>query len=224
MEAGYSGSGVLSAFALEPHAADFRFPLTGRRQPIYGACLRPTARRKTFMSTELFLLFDALAVAVAAAVIDVQQRRIPNWLTYSAMVMGLLLRAYYFGWRGLLTAVGGCLLAGGIVFVFYAVRAMGAGDLKLLAAIGSMVGPHFAIITLLATAIAGGVLALIYVAYRGRMRATFVNVGSVMKFHAWGGLQAHPELNLDNPVALRMPYGLAIAAGTLYTFLAACGR
>jgi prepilin peptidase CpaA len=176
------------------------------------------------MNTDLFLLFDALAVAVAAAVIDVQQRRIPNWLTYSAIVMGLLLRAYYFGWKGMLSALGGCLLAGGIVFVFYVVRAMGAGDLKLLAAIGSLVGPHYAFIILLATAIAGGVLALVYVAYRGRMRATLVNVGSVMKFHAWGGLHAHPELNLDNPVALRMPYGLAIAAGTLYAFVTTCWR
>ena len=176
------------------------------------------------MNTELFLLFDALAVAVAASVIDVQQRRIPNWLTYSAIVMGLLLRAYYFGWKGMLTAVSGCLLAGGIVLVFYAVRAMGAGDLKLLAAIGSLVGPHYTVIILLATAIAGGVLAIIYAAYRGRMRATFSNVGSVMKFHAWGGLQAHPELNLDNPDTLRLPYGLAIAAGTLYAFVTTCWR
>ena len=101
---------------------------------------------------------------------------------------------------------------------------MGAGDLKLLAAIGSLVGPHYAVIILLATAIAGGVLALIYVVYRGRMRETFSNVGSVMKFHATGGLQAHPELNLDNPDTLRMPYGLAIAAGTLYAFVTTCWR
>src|ERR1017187_993733 len=176
------------------------------------------------MNTDLFLLFDALAVAVAAAVIDVQQRRIPNWLTYSAIVMGLLLRAYYFGWKGLLAAVSGCLLAGGIVLVFYAVRAMGAGDLKLLAAIGSLVAPHYAVIILLASAIAGGVLAIIYAAYRGRMRVTFSNVGSVVKFEAWGGLQAHPELNLDNPDTLRLPYGLAIAAGTLYAFVTTCWR
>jgi len=45
-----------------------------------------------------------------------------------------------------------------------------------------------------------------------------------MKFHAWGGLHAHPQFNLDNPAALRMPYGLAIAVGTLYTFLTATWR
>ena len=97
------------------------------------------------MNPDLFLLFDALAVATAAAVMDVQQHRIPNWLTYPVMLAGVLLRSYYFGWNGLLTAVGGCLLAGGIVFLFYAVRAMGAGDLKLLAALGSLAGPRYAI-------------------------------------------------------------------------------
>lgn len=171
------------------------------------------------MNAESFLLFDALAVAVAAAIVDVQQRRIPNWLTYPAILAGPLLRSYFFGWKGFLSAVGGCLLAGGIVFMFYAVRAMGAGDLKLLAAIGSIVGPNQAVTVLIATGIAGGVLALIYVAYRRQMRSTLVNVGAVLKFHAWGGLHAHPELNLDNPAALRMPYGLAIAAGVLYAFI-----
>ena len=42
----------------------------------------------------------------------------------------------------------------------------------------------------------------------------------MLRFHAWAGLQAHPDLNLDNPATLRMPYGLAIALGMLYTFLA----
>ena len=176
------------------------------------------------MNPDLLLLFDALAVATAAAVMDVQQHRIPNWLTYPVMLAGVLLRSYYFGWNGLLTALGGCLLVGAIVFLFFAVRAMGAGDLKLLAALGSLAGPRYAISILLASAIVGGVLALVYTAMRGRTRETLTNVGSVMKFHAWGGLQAHPEINLDNPAALRMPYGLAIAAGTLYTFAVAIWR
>jgi prepilin peptidase CpaA len=175
------------------------------------------------LNPDLFLLFDALAVAIAAAVMDVQQHRIPNWLTYPAILAGVLLRSFYFGWHGFLAALGGCLLAGGAVSLFYMLRALGAGDLKLLAALGSLVGPHHAIYILLGTGIAGGVLAFIYAAYRGRLRATLSNVGSVLKFHAWAGLQAHPELNLDNPNALRMPYGLAIAAGTLYAVIAAWG-
>jgi len=90
---------------------------------------------------------------------------------------------------------------------------------KLLAAIGSLVGPSHAIVVLLATAICGGVLAIVYAVYSRRIGATLRNVGLVLQFHSSSGIQAHPELNLDNPSALRMPYGLAIAAGTLYAFL-----
>ncbi len=171
------------------------------------------------MNPNLLLGLDALLVAMVAAVIDVRRHRIPNWLTYSGIVMGLVLRWSFFGWRGLGSALAGCLLAGGIVFVFYLVRAMGAGDVKLLAALGSLVGPSEAVVLLAATAISGGVLALIYVVARRRVGATFKNIGSVLMFHSWSGLKAHPELNLDNPSALRMPYGLAIATGTLYAFL-----
>ncbi len=110
------------------------------------------------------------------------------------------------------------------MLVFYAVRAMGAGDVKLMAAIGSLVGVGHTGVVLLATAICGGVLAIGYAVYGRRVGATLRNVGSVLRFHAWAGLQAHPELNLDNPTTLRMPYGLAIAAGTLYACLAVWWR
>ena len=172
------------------------------------------------MNLDLFVLSFALALAVAAAVLDVQQSRIPNWLTCPGMVFGIALRGLLLGWKGVSGALAGCLLAGGIFLLFYAVRAMGAGDVKLAAAIGSLVGTGQAIVTLLATAICGGVLAILYAVYCRRTGATMKNLGSVLRFHAWGGLHAHPELNLDNPAALRMPYGLAIAAGTLYAFLA----
>ena len=171
------------------------------------------------MNTDLVLGLDALAVAITAAFIDVRQHRIPNWVTYPAIAMGILLRCSFLGWRGLASALAGCLIAGGLVLVFYLVRAMGAGDVKLLAAIGSLVGPSHAVMVLIATAIAGGVLALVYVLFRRRFATTLRNVGSVLMFHSWSGLKSDPEFNLDNPSALRMPYGLAIATGTLYAFL-----
>ena len=176
------------------------------------------------MDRASFLIFAALLLALTGAVTDLRQRRIPNWLTYPGIVLGLALRGVLFGWKGLLSALAGCLLAGGIMFLFYAVRAMGAGDVKIMAAIGALVGPHEAVGVLLATAISGGILAIVYALYRRRMISTLRNVGSVLRFHAWAGVQTHPEVNLDNPEALRMPYGLAIALGTLYAFVAVLWR
>ena len=170
------------------------------------------------MNRDVYLLSAALLVAVVGAALDLQQRRIPNWLTYPGIVLGFVLRGTLLGWRGLATALAGCLLAGGVMFLFFMVRAMGAGDVKIMAAIGAFVGPQHTGNVLLATAIFGGVLAIAYALYRRRMISTLKNVGSVLRFHAWAGVQAHPELNLDNPSALRMPYGLAIALGTLYAF------
>lgn len=172
------------------------------------------------MNRDSVLLLAALVLAIIAAIVDVRQHRIPNWLTYSGIVLGFVSRGALFGWKGLLGAVEGFLLAGGIMLVFYLVRAMGAGDVKLMAALGAMVGPRHVIVVLLATAICGGLLGIGYAVYRGRIGSTIKNVGSVLRFHAWAGLQAHPDLNLDNPAALRMPYGLAIALGMLYAVLA----
>ena len=172
------------------------------------------------MNPDLVLLSTALALAVAAAAaLDVEQRRIPNWLTYPGIILGVLLRGLLLGWGGAASALAGSVLAGGIFLLFYVVHAMGAGDVKLVAAIGSLLGPTDAVVMLLATAMCGGMLALVYALYRKRIRATFANVATALQFHAASGLRAHPQLNLDNPVALRMPYGLAIAAGTLYVFL-----
>jgi prepilin peptidase CpaA len=176
------------------------------------------------MNPDLVLLSTALALAITAAAIDVEQRRIPNWLTYPGIILGVVLRGLLMGWDGIASALAGCVLAGGIFLLFYVVRAMGAGDVKLAAAIGSLLGPVDAVAMLLATAICGGVLAIGYAVYRQRVRATFMNVGAALQFHAGAGLRIHPKLNLDNPVALRMPYGLAIAAGTLYVFLATWSR
>jgi len=180
------------------------------------------------MDRATYLLLAALLLAVTAAITDLQRHRIPNWLTYPGIGLGIASRGAVhpdpvflgcYGWKGgLLSGLAGCLLAGGIMFVFFMVRAMGAGDVKIMAAIGSFVGPRQAVDILLATAICGGILAIGYALYRRRMISTLKNVGSVLRFHAWAGVQAHPELNLDNPAALRMPYGLAIALGTLYAF------
>jgi prepilin peptidase CpaA len=168
-----------------------------------------------------FFFMTAVAVAVAAAVSDVSTRRIPNWLTYPALLAGLLLRFSFQGWSGLRSALLGMLVAGGIFMLFYMIRAMGAGDVKLMAAVGCLAGSHWVVGILLASAIAGGAMAVVLMISKGRVSVTLRRVLSVVAFHSTHGLKPHPEINLADQSALRLPYGAAIACGTAYVFVAA---
>jgi len=170
----------------------------------------------TLMNSAQFTAMLAVAVAVCAAFTDVKARRIPNRLTYPAILIGLGLQGAFHGWRGLLLSAGGGLLFGGVLMLFHLVRAVGAGDVKLAAALGCLAGLAGTPQLMFATAIAGGALAVVFIVASGRIAETLWNTLGVVAFHAQHGLQTHPTVNLDNPGAVRMPYGLAFAAGTLY--------
>jgi prepilin peptidase CpaA len=132
------------------------------------------------------------------------------------MIAGLVLQTIFHGVVGLLSSLEGGLLFGGIFMLFYIVRAMGAGDVKLAAALGCLIGPTASFRVMFATAIAGGGLAILIMIFTGRVVETLRNTFAVVFHHSRHGFQPHPMVNLENPKAARMPYGLAFAAGTLY--------
>src|SRR5947208_15864280 len=93
----------------------------------------------TLMTSAQFTAMLAVALGLCAAFTDVKARRIPNRLTYSAILAGLVLQTAFHGWRGLLLSAGGGVLFGGIFMLFHLVLAMGAGDVKLATALGCVV-------------------------------------------------------------------------------------
>jgi prepilin peptidase CpaA len=161
----------------------------------------------------------AVIVAIIAAITDVREGRIPNKLTYPAFILGILMQAILGGWRGVLSGLLGGVLFGGLFLVLYIVKAMGAGDVKLAAALGCLAGASASLNLMAATAVFGGILAFIYMVRARRVAQTFRNTLSILVFHRHFGLQVHPTVNLENPEALRMPYGLAFAAGTVLWFI-----
>ena len=168
---------------------------------------------------EIVFLSAAAGWATIGAVWDIASRRIPNLLSYSGIVAGILLRTGVLGWRGLASAVAGGAVAGGIFFLLYLVRGMGAGDVKLMTAVGCITGVPAVFHIMLACAFAGGIMALGIALYRSSARRTLRNVWELLRFHAAHGPQVHPTLNLDNPQAGRLPYAVAIAAGSGYALL-----
>lgn len=157
------------------------------------------------------VLVAAVALSgVLSAAIDLRSRRIPNWLTSGIAAFGLLLAA--LGLDGI--SVGGALAGGavGLVLVLpgYILAQTGAGDVKLIAAIGTLLGPRLTLLGFVYTAIAGGALALAVAIRRRRVRASLQNAAKLVS--TGGGSVAdveHPSI--DN----RFAYAPAIAIGTL---------
>lgn len=170
-------------------------------------------------SAETVYLGAALACAFGGACFDYRSRRIPNWLTASSTLLGLALHALLGGWRGISTAMLAGLAAGMAFLLFYVAGGMGGGDVKLITAVGACAGLSHVAAILIATAIAGGIFAVALALVAGRLRQTLSNVVKLVSHHGSAGLQPHPDLNLGNSRALRLPYGIAIGAGTAMTLL-----
>ena len=170
-------------------------------------------RRK---DVEKYMLIGASVVAVSGAVPDVRGKRIPNLLTYGSLLSALAVRGFVIGWPGLKSGLMGVLAAGGIFYVLFLVGGMGGGDVKLMGAVGAWAGASETVTLLIATALAGGALALVYMLHYKRVRATLANTLELIRHHLTSGLRPHPILNVREPGMIRVPYGLAIALGTLY--------
>jgi prepilin peptidase CpaA len=163
---------------------------------------------------------DALVTAIiavgmgAAAVIDLRTRRIPNILTATLAAIGVGLAVAGLGRVGLGAAVLGCLLGLAFMMPGHIFGATGAGDVKLLAAAGALLGPTDTIYAFLYTAIAGGVLALAVAVARRRVAQTLTSAGALVS----GSEQARTEIestSSDN----RFAYAPAIAIGVVLVAL-----
>lgn len=166
------------------------------------------------LNTEFAYAVSALVCAVVGAGYDLATRRIPNAFTLPAIVFGLLLHFTLGGWRQLGTAAAAGLCCGLIFLLFHLAGGMGGGDVKLITAAGSIAGLSLMGPLLILTSLAGGVMAIGLALYRRRLRQTLVNLYALLVHHRTEGLVPHPEFNIGNMQTLRLPYGLAIAAGS----------
>lgn len=163
-----------------------------------------------------------LALLVTAAVYDVRYRRIPNWLTVLGVALGFLLNGLIGPPEGgILFALKGFAAAFLVYLFLYLLRAMGAGDVKLMAAVGALVGWQRWFGIFLITAIVGGIMALVLVVARRRLGKTLWNVGFILSEmgHLRPAYVGKEELDVRSPKAIGLPHGAVIAVGTVF-FLA----
>ena len=151
-------------------------------------------------------------VLVTAMCTDLRSSRIPNWLTFPAMGVALLAHAWQAGLPGALFSLGGLGTGLGLFLLIHLSGSIGAGDVKLMAAVGAIVGPYGALVCALLAIVVGGVYALGAMCYQWG----FVATGRKLVYATQGALLTGGKIwaqELQLPFRLR--YGLAVAGGTL---------
>lgn len=167
----------------------------------------PTSEILVFTTT---LVFVAMCVAS-----DVRTLRIPNALTGPAMLAGVALNAWCFGWHGAQMSVAGFALAIVLLLAPFAMGGIGAGDVKMMGAVGAIIGPHDVLLSLVVGLALGGVFAVGHLARQARLRE---KLGSLrhMLANAVMSLSIEPlKVSATSPNAVVLPYSLPLGLGTL---------
>jgi prepilin peptidase CpaA len=153
--------------------------------------------------SESTLALLILAVAGVAVVTDLRRRRIPNALTVPAMVVGLAAHGLASGLSGLGAAATGLLLGAALFLIPVAMGGMGAGDLKLLAALGALGGPGLVFWCAIYTSIAGGVMAVAALLVKRQMMPVLAGAALALS------TRTMPRATSE----IRLPYAIPIAVG-----------
>jgi prepilin peptidase CpaA len=167
------------------------------------------------MFDTLTIVNYALLVPLAALITyyDARYRRIPNAFVLATLVAGLSMNVALGGWQGLLSSAGGCLAAFCLMLLLHVFGAMGAGDVKLFAGIGSVVGSSLVVPTFLVVLLTGGALAVVTMVRGGMVRETLWRVAQIFVglLPGW----ELPRFAVPAERAKTIPYGVAITFGSL---------
>ncbi|OXI78179.1 peptidase A24 [Burkholderia sp. AU33423] len=162
-------------------------------------------------------------LAVAAASTDIATRRIPNRLVLLGLAGALVAQCLLHGVvAGALGWLAGAATGFGMLLPFYVLRGMAAGDVKLMLAIGAWVGAEMTFYIVLATFLAGGIGAIAVALLRGRMRQMWANVHALIALRSRGASAEAAGGPVEIASVGTLPYGVAIAAGTLGMLFASC--
>ena len=160
-------------------------------------------------------VFEFFLIPLAVLIIyhDVRYRRIPNPFVLATLISGLTLNFALGGFEGGLNSLGGCVLAFILMFSLHVFGAMGAGDVKLFAAIGSVIGAHLVLPTFVVVILTGGLLALVSSLRSGVFRTTMHRVLQIL-IGLLPGWQM-PKFSVPADRRLTVPYGAAITIGAI---------
>ena len=161
---------------------------------------------------ETMTVIPLAVVLVAAVWTDLHSGLIPNRLTFPAIGLALLAHAWLGGLPGILFSMAGLGTGFGLFILLYLAGGMGAGDVKLMAAIGAILGTYGVLVSGMLAIMVGGIYALGAMCYQWG----FIETGRKLALATYGAFLTRGEVRShDLQLPFRLRYGLAIAAGTL---------
>jgi len=146
---------------------------------------------------------------------DVRARRIPNLLSGVGMLAGIGLNAAYFGTDGLLVSLAGALAMMTLLLAPFAMGGLGGGDVKMMGAIGALLGPRITLAALLVGVAVGGVIMAVHLARVGRLRQTLVTIGTMVAASIVRCSLEPLRVSMRQPGSITLPYSVPLGLGTL---------
>jgi prepilin peptidase CpaA len=159
----------------------------------------------------------AVVVATLACVSDLRTRRIPNALTFGAAIAAVAAHGATAGTEGVMTGASGWLVGVALFFPLFALGGMGAGDVKLLGAIGAWLGPLTVFHVGMYSSMAGGILAVAVALKAGYLRQAFRNLWGLVCYWKTVGLKPAPGLTLEQDKTPKLAYAVPVLAGLVVT-------
>jgi prepilin peptidase CpaA len=158
-----------------------------------------------------------VALCIAA---DVRTRRIPNLLSAAGMVAGIVLNTVSFGPEGLVASVAGLLAAVALLLFPFALGGIGGGDVKMMGAVGALLGLRVGLMALLVGVVLGGVVMVIHLARLGRLRETLLSISAMLTVGVLGRSLDPLRVSAARPGAITLPYSVPLGLGTLIVLAA----
>jgi prepilin peptidase CpaA len=156
------------------------------------------------------VLFALLLVCLVS---DARWHRIPNWATLPGIGVGLILNTTFYGLAGLRQSGIGLAVGFGALFVLFILGWMGGGDVKLMGAVGAIMGYPFVLTALIYSILVGGFIGIVVLIWNKRLVRTMKNI---IMFLLSRVLRFLPRHELAPEATSRLPFGIAIVIGTIW--------
>ena len=163
----------------------------------------------------------AVIVAIIAGVGDLRTRKMRNRLAVPALLIGIGVNVLIGGWQGLALSLEGAGVGLGLLLPVVLLRGLGAGDWKLMGALGALVGPQMTLTILLVSICLAAGWGVVEMIRQRRVKSTLLNLWELVHGFVVFGLQPNPNISIDAPPLIKLPFGAVTAVATALALSAA---